>query len=130
MFNDLTDKGLFPRKSLKEKPYYDIRKELILHYIRGVFDADGSIRSNGNIVFVGSREMLRFIRDKLEEFGLSHAKVHKKQLCKCGLYLYYVAWYSFYDKERFATIIYNNSNSKIRLLRKYKKFLELGYVKN
>ena len=43
MFNDLIDKGLSPNKSLTIKFPTFIDKELMPHFIRGLFDGDGCI---------------------------------------------------------------------------------------
>lgn len=58
--------GLFQRKSCKEIPYYNIDKNLIRHYIRGIWDGDGYLSKNRDVIGVcGSQEVLDYIHENL-----------------------------------------------------------------
>lgn len=48
IYDDLISKNIFPRKSTREKFYYDMDKSLYRHYIRGIFDGDGWVSVSKN----------------------------------------------------------------------------------
>lgn len=64
--------NIFQAKSCREKPYYNIKKELLSHYLRGYFDGDGCIYSSMNSISVcGSKEILKFFCDVFkDELGI------------------------------------------------------------
>ena len=58
--------GLYQGKSCKEVPYYDIDKNLVRHYIRGIWDGDGYLSKEGNIIGVcGSEYVLDYIHENI-----------------------------------------------------------------
>lgn len=58
--------GLYQGKSCKEVPYYDIDKNLVRHYIRGIWDGDGYLSKDGSKMGVcGSEEVLDYIHEHI-----------------------------------------------------------------
>lgn len=123
MINKLAEYGLHPNKTNKEIPYYGIEKELRRHYIRGIFDGDGHIRSDlSSIGVCGSKEVLTFIQDTIcEDLKISKSttiykqeKTKDNELMKLGF---------FKDRKEVAKYLYKDS--KIYLDRKYKLYEEM-----
>jgi len=106
LMEDLMDKNILPNKSEKEKPYYDIREDLISHYIRGFLDGDGCIRTDlSSISFVGSKEMLLFIQKHLnEKLDLKPNVIKEKKT------IYFMAYYNLKDKTKIIKYLYKGAN--------------------
>jgi len=64
----LLRKGVMPNKSLIQSPPSNevLREDLIFHFIRGYFDGDGGINSDGSISVTGTLDMIEWI---VEKFG-------------------------------------------------------------
>ncbi len=124
LFNSLVRIGIIPNKSLRLKdikiPHY-----LASHFIRGVFDGDGSISGKKvtHIQFqiAGYRPFLEQIQNVLIKackvknvniYPLNDSKASRLQ-------------YTGYQIFRILDFIYKNSTKQTRLERKYKKYLEL-----
>jgi len=76
IIRDLINLGILPRKSLILKPPKNIPSNLLLHFIRGYFDGDGTIyNQNTNVVvgFCGTKEILEWIQTILNT-DLSYSK--------------------------------------------------------
>ena len=64
IINNLLNKGITPRKSGKETPYYCSTKDLGIAYIRGLIDGDGYIGSTQNRMgIVGSKEICEYVKN-------------------------------------------------------------------
>lgn len=89
MCEDLMDKGVFPRKSLKLKfPSNEIvPKYLVRHFIRGYFDGDGSIskikdKNHYKIDICSNEEFLIELEKHLIEAGTSKFSYDRKKQTK------------------------------------------------
>jgi len=107
--------GILPKKTYKDnyKIFKNIPIQYLNHFIRGVFDGDGSTKG-GEIQFSGRRLFLKRIRKILvTELGLN-----KNKLIKMGS-IYSLAWgVKSVDSINLISWLYRDS--KIHLLRKYK----------
>lgn len=135
--NDLLSKGIILKKSLKLKfPSHDIiPKNLFHHYIRGLFDGDGSLsKSNrdnryqisitgGSKTFLNS--LLFYLQSK--EITSTNNKV-KKRLNK---EVFRIVIANKQEILNFLKHVYFKSNEKTRLERKYNKYLDfIKYFNN
>ena len=113
----------------------EIKKELFWHFIRGLFDGDGTIskeskRKDGCLRFgiIGSELIITKIKKIFIEYGLSDTKIsvtkYKNEIGKLCSILYY----SFKDLKMIYDLIYKNSEN-LRLERKYIKFSTLKEYK-
>lgn len=78
----LIDKGVFPKKSLTQPPPTNdiVPEDLVFHFIRGYFDGDGGINSDGSISVTGTLDMIEWI---VKRFGDSaERKLSQKDLTK------------------------------------------------
>lgn len=113
--------NIFQGKSCKEKPYYEIKYELLPHYIRGYFDGDGCIRSNlHSISICGSKEVLKFFCDtfekelgvmKREDSFMYYDNMHKVEFCGNNMML--ILNYLYADCSTYLNRKYNLFN-KVR----------------
>lgn len=125
MYYDLNKLNVVPKKSNLEIPFPDFLQddELIRHFIRGYYDGDGSfcysIKNNDfKVSFVGNKTFLTGLRAYLhkEKISLTHDKRTK-------------ATYAFNMRGRnqvknFLEWLYKDTDTSIRLDRKYNKFQE------
>lgn len=113
----------------------EIKKELFWHFIRGLFDGDGTIskeskRKDGCLRFgiIGSELIITKIKKIFIEYGLSDTKIsvtkYKNEIGKLCSILYY----SYKDLKMIYDLIYKNSEN-LRLERKYIKFSTLKEYK-
>lgn len=80
IINNLQDKGIFPRKSGKEKPYICKNIELEKAYVRGLIDGDGYIRSTQyGMGIVGSYEICEYVQKFVTENIKDITKYHIRQ---------------------------------------------------
>lgn len=119
IIKNLKDKGLCQAKSTKEVPYYDISKNLMKHYIRGIFDGDGFIKKNAKQIGVcGSKEVLDFIMNYFKEIDLvDTSKMTNNPRFDKTSNIYRL---SFCGQNAINVINYLYKDSKIYLNRKYK----------
>ena len=126
MINDLKAKGFLAKKSLIMKPPFKkcISEEFKSHFWRGVFDANGSLslRKNGRFDFhlCGTKEMLNeFIKDLSIN---TTTKLYQRKL-DCPVYDLKLS----ISKNNIDLLnnLYKNSFDKIRLDRKYAKYIEI-----
>lgn len=123
LFNALGDLGIKPNKSLTIS-YVNIPDSLMPHFIRGVFDGDGSIsgKDQGHVqlCIVGNKPFLEQIQDFLiKELKISKTKIYPMTNCRADR-IQYTGSQIF----RILEFIYKDSNDKIRLTRKYDKFID------
>jgi hypothetical protein len=122
IINTLTKKGITPNKSLTISRV-DIPKNLISHFLRGVFDGDGSIsgrdRSHVQFNIAGNKSFLEQIQKILIcECNLNKTKIYP--LPSKAYKLQYTGSQIF----RILNFLYSNSTKEIRLNRKYEKYLK------
>lgn len=126
MKQDLIKWGCIPRKSLKLEKIPDIPKELVKHFIRGLFDADGCIsigkryKMDIHINLTGYKPFIEDINKFLVENDIldHYNKLHERNnniVC-----MGYNGKYAVY----FLNYIYKDI--KIYLDRKYNKFYCFG----
>jgi hypothetical protein len=126
--SDLQRHGCVNKKSLILKPP-TLRNDLISHFIRGYFDGDGWVSMNKKrmsfeVGFIGTKEMLEYIRDYLQSQGISLASIEKNK--KYGDSNTYVIRYgSLLDNEKIFNLFYYHCN--IFLKRKFEKFNQIFY---
>lgn len=119
LVNDLGRQRITPNKTLKES-FPDIDLDLTSHFVRGVFDGDGSIgNSCKKPIFnmVGNKEFLLDIQEHLRSVGLS-----KTKLTPCGK-VHYLVYGGFGNTRRIYNYLY--SDASIYLDRKKEKFEEI-----
>lgn len=118
-------------KGSKNYDFPKINNNLIPHFLRGLFDGDGSISINntGNgirISLIASNKILSKIDEISAEIGLFKAPYKRsiisknnKDIAKIGMY---------YDAEIFLKYLYKDSTKETRLERKYNLYLH--YMEN
>ncbi|UUV47012.1 hypothetical protein [Bacillus phage vB_BanS-Thrax5] len=115
MVSDLRKLGLYKNKS-KTQTFPTIDKSLHRHFIRGVFDGDGTMTKNV-VSFCGSFDMISEIKKlMLEMFDLRNTKIIRK-----GEILSIINWY----RNRHLILDYMYSDANIFLERKYQKYKEV-----
>jgi len=128
--NDLKILGLTNNKSLTAK-MPNIENKYIWHFIRGIFDGDGSIHGNdGKLRFsiIGSYDIILFIQNLFIENNLSKTKIIKIKTKIENEFIYKIKMNSFSDLLYLRENIYKNANFYLK--RKYNKFLELKQYRN
>lgn len=116
--------GLHPRKTYNDDPFPDAPDSMLPHFIRGVFDGDGSAcfyRDRGYaacaINFVGSPKFITTLRDLLvKHTGMRCAPIGIKH-GKSGANYATVAWTAVDDLTAFHSYVYPPGNY-FRLKRK------------
>jgi ribosomal protein S8 len=128
--NDLNKLGIFSKKSFNcMMP--NIPNELFWHFIRGLFDGDGSISKEtkkklGALRFkiIGSENLINAIKTKFIQFGLSNTKISITKYSSNNNRLVSIHYYSFKDLSLLKQKIYEDSEN-LRLTRKYELFQTL-----
>jgi len=124
--NDLMQLGITPDKSLNMK-FPEIPNEFIRHYIRGLFDGDGSIfLDRGKYVRVvllsGSKEFMVSMNDKLFEAGFPLRKIYGGyQYQKHAFYIRYI---SKKDVVAFYDFLYKDVSMVQYYSKKHQKFID------
>lgn len=122
LFKSLIKLGITPNKS-KRMGKIKIPLHLMSHFIRGVFDGDGSI-SGKKITHVqfqiaGYKPFLRQIQNILiRECNVRKVKIYSRKNSKT-----HILQYTGSQIFRILNFIYKNSTKKTRLERKYKKYI-------
>lgn len=124
----LAEYSIVPAKTYILKPPYKLAKEFRLDYIRGYFDGDGTINKNicqhGVALRWGicgaSPEVLEWIVDVLEEYGIPRVNLHKDSSCKND---FYSIVYSTRATREIYKILYTPNS--LYLKRKKEKFEKL-----
>jgi hypothetical protein len=131
MVEDLLKLGLIPNKSsyLKFPTFEQVPENLMSHFLRGLFEGDGSIKiqgKNGAKSYVACtisisldfcRELNMFLQNKLHITASSITPVSEDKLVAS------IAWWTKSDAIKFLRYIYKDSDSSLRLDRKYQKAL-------
>lgn len=126
IYQDLHKYGITERKTKTLKPPKDglIPKELINHYIRGIFDGDGgfSISKDGesytySINFCGTIDVVKYIRNILD---LENIKLHIPENIDN-----YAEWKIKGNKQTLRVAKYIYKNSTLYLDRKYENYQNL-----
>ena len=128
MSDRLRELGITKNKSL-DVIFPDIPSKFLSHFIRGVFDGDGSVffepRSKMSPLRVsftsGSKTFITTLEHNLHSFaGLNKRNIYEKQ----GVNTTYYFRYPHKDCLKFFDYIYAGADESMWLDRKYKKFLE------
>lgn len=122
---DLMSYGITPNKSLFIKFPKDIPDEILSHYIRGYFDANGCVSINNkkrqDLQFnftSGSPDFINELREKLYTAGIN-SYIYQDGVNTFRLFIKGVT-----NCDRFVSYIYEDSD-KLFLERKLKKIIEL-----
>jgi len=123
IFTSLIELGIKPNKSLSIS-HVNIPDKLMSHFIRGVFDGDGSIsgddKSHIQLCIVGNRPFLEQIQDFFaKKLQTGKTKIYPMTDCKA-----YRLQYTGTQIFKILEFIYKDSGDKIRLTRKYDKFID------
>ena len=125
MVADLAQYGVVPRKANKTQ-VPKLPDELLRHFVRGVFDGDGSAGAV-NLGFCGNRDFLERILDILQNaIGFTQKKIYTKEyVCGDGRVGQTSAFYfsAKSDVQKFYHYLYDNAN--IYLDRKKKRIEDL-----
>ena len=124
---DLKKFGYGPNKtfSVRYPTRKILNKKLDRHLIRGIFDGDGSIMKNGRIDFTsGSRLLLKDISRILNQhLKLNKMVIEERNNNSSSLRLRINAGKNKDQTKKIYKFLYNGSDPKLRLRRKYKTFL-------
>jgi predicted DNA-binding protein YlxM (UPF0122 family) len=128
MSDRLFELGITPNKSMKVN-FPDVPDQFLSHFIRGVFDGDGSVFFDPRrkeyplrVSFTsGSRAFITTLERKLHlHAGLSKRTIYKRLQKRMSYYIRYC----HKDSLKFFDYIYEGADESMRLERKYLKFLE------
>jgi hypothetical protein len=129
--NNIVGKGCLPRKShiLKFPDGNILPSYLHSHFIRGVFDGDGSIsllaKKQPAVNIAGTKDMVESIKKILGLDRSCISKVHNKS----GTYTWYITIQNKLDVMCFYKYIYTNANTFMdRKLNKFKELINGGYM--
>jgi len=124
LYNSLTDLGIKPNKSLTINKV-SIPKGLMSHFIRGVFDGDGSISgekiTHVQFMIAGNKPFLEQLQDTL----IKKCELNKVKIYPCTDSKAFRIQYTGSQIFRILEYLYKDSTIDTRLDRKYKKYLEL-----
>lgn len=132
--SDLNKLGVFGNKSFtSELPNIPI--EFMWHFIRGIFDGDGTIHQpkNQNIGrlrfgIVGSEKLLKSINLFLKKNEINSIKIHQTKYCNSKGKLIKLDCSQYHDINIIKTYLYEDSEG-LRLSRKYDVFQTLKEYK-
>lgn len=121
--------GLYQHKSCNETPYYEIKKELVRHYIRGIWDGDGHILKDLTGTGVcGSEEILIYIYEVLKsELDLYPSRKNKMIYFDKSSNIYRL---HFSTRNVYMITNYLYENATIYLNRKYELYKQIDDKKN
>lgn len=128
LLNDLYKNfNICPRKSLILLPPENIPEEFIMHFIRGYLDGDGYIEiAQQRIGFLGTKEMLEWIKNNIRKYCNICSR---NQTIKKEGNIYRLRFGGNQVME-ILYWLYNDSDEKIRLDRKYNLYLKLKEFSN
>ncbi len=123
---DLFHLGIGPRKS-KTVKFPDVPDKHLRHFIRGIFDGDGSVyfnpRSTKNPLLAsfvsGSKAFIYKLEEKLVNLGLAKRKIYNYPPSES-----YEIKCSHQDSIKLFHILYDGVSIELFLERKYDKFIE------
>lgn len=120
----LIERGVFHKASKNYDFPKDLSDRFVLHFIRGLFDGDGSIglKKDGakRISLIASLNIINFIQDflfknfNIDKLTIQSVTKNNKDICKMLLYK---------DAVKFLDLIYKDSTEMTRMRRKYELYL-------
>jgi hypothetical protein len=123
LFNTLIKLGIKPNKSLSIS-HVNIPGKLMPHFIRGVFDGDGSISGNDishvQLSIAGNKPFL----EQIQNFLIKEIQINKTKIYPLIKSKAYRLQYTGSQIFKILEFIYKDSDDKIRLTRKYDKFID------
>lgn len=118
MAYDLSKQGITPNKTFIAELNYNIPPDLFRHYIRGIFDGDGTVYySNEHLHFgfYGTHKLVTQVQDWLiEQINLTRHKITDKETVS------FTTYQKRKDIENFYRLIYTDANFYLK--RKKEKF--------
>lgn len=126
LIKDLIDKGMPKTNKTFEIKYPEtLPDELFSHYLRGLFDGDGTIYYNDSkgLLFrlLGTESLLLEIQNKINEFCLDISNIHLQDRAPQGANVFAL---SVSNKNSIKIFDFMYKDSTIHLDRKYNKYLE------
>ena len=128
--SDLNELGIHSNKSFN-CTLPDISNNFFWHFLRGLFDGDGSISHEkknklGRLTFklIGSKKLISDIKKILLEHGLSNNKIHHTKYISNDGIIVSIQYSKFNDLNFIKNKMYENSEN-LRLTRKYDLFQTL-----
>ena len=121
IINDLYENfNIFPRKSLNCKISNKIPKDKMSHFIRGYLDGDGTITKTSceTLGFIGTFETLNSIREFIFNSGIALRSKELPEVSKTKN-IHNIHYYGN-SAIKVLDVLYEDSNDRIRLDRKYK----------
>lgn len=127
IIKDLLRLGITPRKSLSVK-FPDVPDEYLRHFLRGVFDGDGSVFFEPrNPKFPlrakfdsGSKDFIYKLEEKLQKFGMPKRTIYEEKRKRTS----YMFRYSHQDSVRLFHLLYDGVDKSLYLERKHNRFIE------
>ena len=114
--DDLSKYGVIPRKtSTVEMPV--LKKELMPHLLRGMFDGDGWIANGRQIGICGNQQCVTAVHDWL----VKELNVYNTKVSQTGPHLWQTIWSSKKDFKTICDYLYKDK-SDLYIARKYNKF--------
>ena len=112
--------GVVPRKSLILTYPHWLREDLVRHFIRGLFDGDGSISSNlGYINLGGCIYLMNYIKKMLEDKFGAHIRAYNYEYSDKNFISLFCS-----KREDMANILcWMYDDSRIYLERKYNMYM-------
>ena len=125
---DLAKLGILPRKSLTVK-FPKVPRRCLVDFIRGVFDGDGSVFFDKRRInhplrskFVsGSYDFIAGLQQKLESLNMPKRTIYKQKTKNGWSYMFI---YDHKNSVKLFEILYKNTQNRLFLERKYRRFLE------
>ena len=118
MAYDLAKQGIVPNKTFIAELNYNIPHHLFRHYIRGIFDGDGTVyysKEHLHFGFYGTHKLVAQVQDWLiEQINLTRHKITDKETVS------FTTYQKKQDIENFYKLIYTNANFYLK--RKKEKF--------
>ena len=131
LYNDLLLNGVYPRKSYENKDKLhmpNINPELISHFIRGFFDADGSVyirKNRPNLITIEfssvAREFIYEINSYLKNIHINSWRIRDRHPSKGRQTCYLLSYINTSDILKLIDFMYKDAN--ISLKRKADKCL-------
>ena len=107
-------------------PFDFISEDLLVHFIRGYFDGDGSIskRSNNSwrVAIIGNKEFLEELQNYIiSKINISQTKIYRASRKRDDLFTFEIG--GSFKTYLFLEWLYKNANRKLE--RKYLKYLQM-----
>lgn len=120
--------GVIPNKTYDPnyKPPYNLDEEYFIHYLRGAFDGDGSVKKTGKYfsfqIDVNTVAVANYIVENLRKVGIDSDITINKH--KSGYELYRVYFYGKEKGEKLYNLFYKHK-PELFMKRKFNKFTSL-----